>query len=150
MAPLRSLVASALLFLSAANAHFDLTSPPPLEGDKVNKDLEGNAPCGGGVPDLAKSTATDFHVDGDAVAVLLGHPEANWLIRATLDSKAAANWTQLFPVVKQSGRGSFCEPAVSAPKEWAGKKGFIGIASKAEDGILYQVGSVNSIARFIC
>jgi hypothetical protein len=138
---LRSLIAAALLFLSAANAHFQLVKPTPLEGDNFNEELEGNAPCGGGVADLSKATTTDFHVDGEAVAVVLGHPQANWLIRATLDSKAASNWTQLFPIVQQSGQGSFCEPSVSVPKEWAGKKGFIGLAAKAVDGILYQVGS---------
>lgn len=140
MAPFRSLVAAALLFLSAANAHFELHKPVPLEGDSMDEKKEGNAPCGGGAPDLAQNKATDFHVDGDSVAVLLGHPQAKWLIRGTLDAKAAGGWTQLFPIVLQSGHGNFCEPVVAAPKDWAGKKGFISTVCDAPDGLLYQVG----------
>ncbi|KAK4152088.1 hypothetical protein C8A00DRAFT_16569 [Chaetomidium leptoderma] len=146
MAPIRSLVAATLLFLSAANAHFELNQPPSLEGDKMNEDLEATGPCGGGVADLSKNTATDFHVDGDAVGVLLGHPQAKFLIRATLDTKAAGNWTQLYPIFLQSGRGNFCEPAVTAPKEWVGKKGIIGIACAAPDGMLFQCAAVNFVS----
>lgn len=139
MAPLRSFLASLLLFASA-NAHFELLAPPSLEGDKMDENQQPNGPCGGGVPDLSKDVTTDFHVDGDAVGLMLLHPQANWLIRGTLDEKAAGNWTQLAPIVMQSNRGSFCEPAVAVPKEWAGKKGIIGIACNAPDGLLYQVG----------
>ncbi|KAL2161785.1 hypothetical protein VTH06DRAFT_7569 [Thermothelomyces fergusii] len=146
MAPLRSLLAAGLLFLSAADAHFELNQPKSLEGDNMNERLQTSGPCGGGVPDLSKNTATDFHVDGDAVSLLLGHPQANFLIRGTLDDKAAGNWTQLFPIVQQSGRGDFCEPAVRAPREWAGKKGFIGIACAAPDGMLFQCAAVNFVA----
>ncbi|KAK3903187.1 hypothetical protein C8A05DRAFT_33087 [Staphylotrichum tortipilum] len=146
MAPIRSLLAAGLLFLSTANAHFELLQPPSLEGDKMNEELEGNAPCGGGVPDLSKNTATDFHVDGDSIAVLLGHPQADWLFRATLDSKAAGNWSELYPIFTQSGRGNLCQPTVKAPKEWVGKKGIIGVACNAPDGILYQCAAVNFVA----
>lgn len=139
MAPLRSLAASALLFLSAANAHFNLNLPASLEGNSFDEEKEPNAPCGGGNPDISSNTATDFHVDGDAVAVKLGHPQANFLIRATLDPHAAGNWTQLFPIVQQSGLGSFCEKSVTAPKEWVGKKGFISVVCDAPDGLLWQV-----------
>jgi len=146
MAPIRSIVAATLLFLSAANAHFELLKPTPLEGDNMNEDLEPNAPCGGGSADLSKNTATDFHVDGDSVTVLLAHPQADYLFRATLDTHAAGNWTQLWPIFTHSGRGNFCEPAVTAPKEWAGKKGFVGIACNAPDGILYQCAAVNFVS----
>jgi hypothetical protein len=139
MAPIGTLLAS-LLFLGAAHAHFELVLPPPLEGDRMDDRLQPNPPCGGGNADLSSATTTDFHVDGDAVALLLGHPQASFLIRATLDSKAQGNWTQLFPIFTQSGRGAMCEPQVTAPKEWVGKKGFIGIACDAPDGMLYQVG----------
>jgi hypothetical protein len=145
MAPLRSLLAAGLLFVTA-HAHFELLQPTSLEGDKMNENFEGNAPCGGGVADLSQNTATDFHVDGDAVGVLLGHPQANWLIRATLDSRAAGNWTQLFPIVTQSGRGNFCQPAVTVPKDWAGKKGIISVACAAPDGLLFQVSFLSSPA----
>ncbi|KAL2020030.1 hypothetical protein VTK56DRAFT_8933 [Thermocarpiscus australiensis] len=143
MAPLQSLVAVALLFLSAANAHFELLRPAAPES---NEDQQVNAPCGGTVPDLSQKVANDFHVAGDSVQVLLGHPQASWLIRATLDPKAAGNWTQLFPIVQQSGRGNFCEPAVAAPSEWAGKKGIIGVACDGPDGLLYQCAAVNFVS----
>lgn len=143
MAPLQSLVAAALLFLSAANAHFEIIAPRPLEGDKVDESKQVNAPCGGGVPDLLSqdaAAATEFYVSGDTVVVVQGHAEANLLFRATLDPKAAGNWTMIFPIVKQSGRGDFCAQGVTAPRDWAGEKGFVGVVSKAHDGVLYQVG----------
>jgi hypothetical protein len=149
MAPIRSLAAATLL-LSAANAHFALVAPTPLEGDNMNEDLQPNGPCGGGVPNLDQNTATDFHVGGDAVALMLGHPQANFLIRATLDSGAQGNWTQLFPIFMQSGRGNLCEPAVTAPEEWAGKKGIIGIACAAPDGMLFQVGRLGLANCVLC
>ncbi|KAL2142918.1 hypothetical protein VTI28DRAFT_108 [Corynascus sepedonium] len=146
MASLRSLFAAGLLFLSTANAHFELHQPSPLEGDSMDESLQSNGPCGGGVPDLSKNTATDFHVDGDSVELFLLHPQANYLIRGTLDEKADGNWTQLFPIVQQSGRGAFCEPSVRAPRGWAGKKGFIAIACAAPDGMLYQCAAVNFVS----
>ncbi|KAK3302783.1 uncharacterized protein B0T15DRAFT_403144 [Chaetomium strumarium] len=145
MATLRSLVTT-LCFLSAANAHFTLTQPPSLEGDSFNEGAEDNAPCGGGTPDLSSNTITDFHVDGEPVQVFLSHPQAKYLFRGTLDSKASGNWTQLFPIVQQSGRGNFCEPAVTAPSGWVGKKGFVGVACNAPDGMLYQCAAVNFVS----
>jgi hypothetical protein len=84
---------------------------------------------------------TDFHVDGDSVAILLGQPQANILIGATLNSRADGGWAQLFPIVQVSGQGNFCQPAVTAPKEWVGKKGIVGIVCKGPDAQRYQVGS---------
>ncbi|KAK4097605.1 hypothetical protein N658DRAFT_389455, partial [Parathielavia hyrcaniae] len=144
MAPLSSLLAAALLS-ATAQAHFELIQPTSLEGDAFDEGSMATAPCGGGVADLSQNTATDFHVDGDAVGVLLGHAQANWLFRATLDEHAEGNWTQLFPIVTQSGRGSFCEPAITAPREWVGKKGIIGIACAAPDGLLFQCAAVNFV-----
>ena len=108
----------------------------------MDEKLQTSAPCGGGTTDITKATFfTDFHVDGSPVGWLLGHPQANFLIRATTDEDASkANWTQLFPVVQQSGFGKFCEPVVTAPEEWVGKKGFVGVVANAPDGMLYQVG----------
>lgn len=144
MVSLRSLFAAGALCLSAANAHFELRQPPSLEGDNMNEDLEPNAPCGGGVADLSTNKVVDFHVDGDAVAWFLGHPQAKWLIRGTLDSKAAGNWTEMYPIIQQDGRGEYCQPAVTAPKAWAGKKGIISVACGAPDGLLFQVSSHSS------
>lgn len=144
MSLLRSLVAASLLFLSA-HAHFELVQPPPLEGDSPDESLQPNGPCGGGVADLSQNTAADFHVDGDAVALALLHPQAKFLIRATLDSHAAGNWTQLHPIYQQNSRGNLCQPAITAPKDWAGQKGIIGIACAAPDGLLYQCAAVNFV-----
>jgi hypothetical protein len=139
MAPVRSFLVATILssLLSTATAHFELIQPPPL-GDG-NEDGQVNGPCGGVTVNLDEDAKTDFHVGGDAVAVLLAHPQANWLIRGTLDSTASGNWTQLFPIVMQSGHGNFCEPAVAAPAEWAGKKGIISTVCNAPDGLLFQV-----------
>jgi hypothetical protein len=146
MAPLRTLAATALLSLSAANAHFVMVAPPSLEGGSVNEDKQGTAPCGGTLPDLSQRAATDFHVDGDSIALRLGHPQAKWLFRGTLEDKASGNWTQLYPIVLQSGLGNFCEPQVTAPKDWVNKTGVIGIVANAPDGTLYQCAVVNFVA----
>ena len=143
MAPLCPLPTAALLFLSSSNAHFILVHPQSIEGDSINEDREGNAPCGAVLPDLTKDTTNDFHVEGDLISVRLGHPQANYLFRATLEDKASGNWTQIFPIIMQSGLGTLCEPAVAVPKEWAGKKGVIGVAANAPDGILYQVRAIS-------
>ncbi|KAK1756453.1 hypothetical protein QBC47DRAFT_413007 [Echria macrotheca] len=146
MAPLRAIAAATLLFLSTVNAHFVLISPPSLEGTTVDEDKEGNAPCGADTADLSKKTTNSFHVDGDFIALLSGHPQINYLIRGTLEDKGSGNWTQLFPIFTQSGLGNFCEPSVSVPKEWAGKKGIIGVVADAPDGTLYQCAVVNFVA----
>ncbi|KAK4163902.1 hypothetical protein QBC43DRAFT_370383 [Cladorrhinum sp. PSN259] len=140
MAYIKSLIASALL-LSTANAHFQLISPPSIPGNDQTV-----SPCGGAQADLSQNTATDFHVDGQHVQVFLGHAQGTWLIRATLDDKASGEWTQVFPIWQQSGRGNFCEPAVKVPSDWAGKKGFIGLNSNAGDGVLYQCAAVNFVS----
>ncbi|KAK0747356.1 hypothetical protein B0T21DRAFT_388448 [Apiosordaria backusii] len=144
MAPLRSVLAAGLLLLSTtANAHFELHHPAPLT-DESSK--QATAPCGGGNPDIDQNTATDFHVNGDYVQIFNGHAQGNWLIRGTLDPKAAGDWEQLFPIVQQTGRGNFCEPAVTVPSEWVGKKGFVGISGNAGDGILYACAAVNFVS----
>lgn len=137
MSPLRSVASAALLFLSAASAHFNLNAPPSFGFDEEH---ESTGPCGGVKPDHSdKGKVADFHVGGEPVGVQLGHPQANWLIRATLDSVDAGNWTQLFPIVQQGGLGFFCEKSVPAPEAWVGKQGFLSVVANAPDGILYQV-----------
>lgn len=139
MAPLRSLVATSLLLLSTASAHFVLINPKSLEGNNIDESKLADGPCGAITPDLAKDEATDFHVDGDFINVRLTHPQATWLFRATVEDTSKNNWTAIFPQVQQTGLGQFCEPAVTVPKEWVGKKGVIGAACKGEDGLLFQV-----------
>ncbi|KAK4180213.1 hypothetical protein QBC36DRAFT_286849 [Triangularia setosa] len=144
MAPLKSVLAAGLLLLSTTvNAHFELHHPAPLT-DESGK--QATAPCGGGNADIDQNTPTDFHVEGDYVQIFNGHAQGNWLIRGTLDPKAAGDWEQLFPIVQQTGRGNFCEPAVTVPSEWVGKTGFLGISGNAGDGILYACAAVNFVS----
>ena len=128
-------LATTLALLSTADAHFNLNAPPSIGFDEDN---EGIAPCGGFTPDFSKNV-TDFHVGGEPVATFLGHPQGNWLYRASLDQKAGGNWTQLFPIVQQSGLGAFCEPSIAVNPSWAGKQGILGVVVDTQDGILYQV-----------
>jgi len=138
MASLKAVASAAVLFLSTATAHFNLVAPPTIGFDE---DKEDTGPCGGFTPDFTKTDGVvDFHVGGEPVALKLGHSQANWLFRGTLDQTGASNWTQLFPIVQQSGLGLFCETAIPAPEGWAGKKGVVGVVANAVDGLLYQVG----------
>ena len=122
------------LLLSQVSAHFILQYPKSLGFDD---DKEGDAPCGGF--DVTTNNASDFHVDGDAVALTSTHPQANWLFRATLDKTAAGNWTDLLPAVSESGLGAFCEPALTVPSSWAGSSGIVQVIQHGDDGELYQV-----------
>ena len=140
MTPLRSLAATTLLFFSTTNAYFYLLQPPPLEGNKPDLESQIFAPCGGvRSPDLSSPMA-DFHVDGDSVAIMLGQKQGNIMIGASLNPKATADWIQLFPIVQQTGEGNFCQPSVTAPKEYIGKTGYIGIVLNGAE-VLFQAGS---------
>ena len=133
MAPLTNLLAS-LALMATATAHFNLNYP---QTSGFDEDKEDGGPCGGFTPDFTKST--DFHVGGDAIALTLGHPQSNWLFRATLDVSGASGWSKIFPIVQQSGPGKFCEPAITVPASYVGKRGVIGVVANAPDGLLYQV-----------
>ncbi|KAG5988437.1 hypothetical protein E4U52_006583 [Claviceps spartinae] len=126
---------------SLASAHFILKYP---KGAEFVDDTEDQGPCGGSLPDFSKPLA-DFHIGGDALAMKLTHPQSDWLIRATTDEKAASDWEQLFPIVQQSGIGDFCEPEVTVPSKYSGKKGIISVVSSATDGMLYQCVAVNFV-----
>ncbi|EPE05417.1 gpi anchored cell wall protein [Ophiostoma piceae UAMH 11346] len=141
MLKLTALLAAA----SLANAHFVLSYPPTIG---FNDDKEDIGPCGGFTPDFATDNLTDFFVGGDNIATNLLHAQGTWLYRATLDETAgaSANWTKLFPEVLQSGLGKFCQPSVTAPAAWAGKKGVLSVVVDAPDGLLYQCASVNFVA----
>lgn len=138
MAPFPKLLAASLLPL-LASAHFKLNAPATIGFDE---DKEDSDPCGGFTPDFSKNTVSDFHVGGEPIALFLGHPQANWLFRATLDTTASSNWTQIFPIVQQSGLGDFCEPSITAPEGWIGSRGVVGIVANAVDGLLFQVWGV--------
>ncbi|KAL0932325.1 gpi anchored protein [Colletotrichum truncatum] len=130
-----------ILLASTATAHFSLSVPKPI-GDSDEK--QGTAPCGGYTASSSSAT-TDFHVSGDAVGMENGHPQTNWLFRATLDQTAGGNWTQVFPIVMQTGLGNFCEPQIAVPAEYAGKKGVIGVVAHSPDGLLYSCAAVNFV-----
>ncbi|KAL2880338.1 hypothetical protein SGCOL_004389 [Colletotrichum sp. CLE4] len=131
-----------LLLASTATAHFSLTLPKPL-GD--SDDNEATAPCGGYTASSSSAT-TDFYVEGDAIGMENGHPQTNWLFRATLDTTAASGWTQLFPIVMQTGLGNFCEPKVVAPGNWTGKRGVVSVVAHSPDGLLYTCAAVNFVS----
>ncbi|KAK2601962.1 hypothetical protein QQS21_004475 [Conoideocrella luteorostrata] len=128
----------------ASSAHFHLKYPSPIgDGSTTNED---KAPCGGATPDLSDSKKlVDFHIGGEALAMTLTHPEGKWLFRATTDEKAESDWEQIFPIVQQSGIGDFCEPDITLPSKYSGKKGVVGIVSSATDGMLYQCVAVNFV-----
>ncbi|KAF6827797.1 Uncharacterized protein CPLU01_08911 [Colletotrichum plurivorum] len=132
---------SLLLLASTATAHFSLSVPKPL-GDSDDK--QGTKPCGGYTASPSDA-AVDFYIGGDAVGMENGHPQTNWLFRATLDQTASGNWTQVFPVVLQTGLGSFCEPSIVVPDDFAGKKGIIGVVAHSPDGLLYACAAVNFV-----
>lgn len=126
------------LLLPLVPAHFQLAYPPTVG---FSDEDEGTGPCGGvDVTDASFSNATDFHVDGDAIALTSTHPHSEWLFRATLDRTAASdNFTNLLPTVSQTGLGAFCEPDLTVPAMWAGSMGVLQIQQVGSDGSLYQV-----------
>jgi hypothetical protein len=133
-----SLAASLLATLaSQSSAHYLLNYPPTIGFDDA---AETTGPCGSFTIDFSTDNFTNFYVDGSEIAVTSIHPQANWLFRATLGSdQNTNNWTQLMPIIQQTGIGNFCEPAVPVPASWAGQKGILSVVQSAPDGILYQV-----------
>lgn len=125
----------AAVFAQTTFAHFILKYPPSLGFDD---DIEGTAPCGG-FPVVFNESDAQVQVDGFPVAMLSTHPQAQWLFRATLSKEAPFNWTNLLPVVDETGLGSFCLPQLQAPTEFVGHQGLIQVIQDAADGELYQV-----------
>ncbi|KAI1213320.1 uncharacterized protein F4807DRAFT_260634 [Annulohypoxylon truncatum] len=137
--------ASAMLLLaSGIHAHFTVQHPPAV-GPFIDDD-EPKEPCGGYHPDINNVTITDFHVDGDAIGTKLTHSQSTWLYRATVDPSAANGWVMVYPIFDQSGSGGYCQPHVTVPHDFIGKKGYIGMVSHAKDGFLYQCAGVNFVA----
>ncbi|KAF5640560.1 gpi anchored protein [Fusarium sp. NRRL 52700] len=136
-----TLLSTALLY-GVSLAHFELKYP---ESIGFKDDNEGESPCGGFTPDLSKDKLVDFHVGGEAIAVLSTHQQGNWLFRVTLNEKADGDWEQVFPIVQQSGLGAFCEPQVTVPESYAGKKGWVNVVNNAVDGLLYQCIAANFV-----
>lgn len=135
-----ALLLASLIGLSAA--HFELKAPPSIGFEDKNED---KAPCGGFTPDFS-GELYDWHVGGEAIAVRLTHQQSNWLFRVTTDEKAESGWEQIFPIVQQSGLGDFCQPQVTIPESYVGKKGVVSVVSSAVDGLLFQCVAANFIA----
>ncbi|KAF7881570.1 uncharacterized protein EAF02_006258 [Botrytis sinoallii] len=141
MARLTALLGLATV-VSQCSAHFLLNYPPTYGFDD---DAEGTAPCGGFTVGF-DNNVTDFHVDGDSIAMTSTHPSTTWLFRAMLgNDTAAANWTNLIPSVQQTGLGAFCEPTITVPSTFAGSQGVINVVADGPDGLLYQCAAVSFV-----
>ncbi|KAF5718581.1 gpi anchored protein [Fusarium mundagurra] len=137
-----STLLSTALLCGVSLAHFELKHPKSIG---FKDDNEGESPCGGFTPDLSKDDLVDFHVGGESIALLSTHQQGNWLFRVTLNEKADGDWEQVFPIVQQSGLGAFCEPEVTVPEKYAGKKGWVNVVNNAVDGLLYQCIAANFV-----
>jgi hypothetical protein len=129
-------LAISLALAPTAHAHFTLAHP---EAFGSHSTTQSKAPCGD--TELLYDDSTDYYVGGDAVAVITEDKSARILIRAVVGSNVEGNWTNLFPIVAQSGEGAFCEPLVPAPLEWVGRDGIIQVIQSGKEGLSYQVGS---------
>ena len=124
-----------LALLPSTFAHFLLNYPPTLGFDD---DAEGTGPCGGAeitIPD----NATELTVGGFSIAVQSTHPQASWLYRVSTSTAEPFNWTNISPVVSESGLGDFCLPSLSVPESFIGQSAIIQVVADAVDGLLYQV-----------
>jgi hypothetical protein len=119
-------------------AHFLLNYPPTLGFDDDNESI---APCGG-FPVVFNSSDVQVQADGFPIALKSTHPEADWLFRATLSQSEPFNWTNLLPVVHETGLGDFCIPDFKVPAEFVGHSGLLQIMESAVDGVLYQVDGI--------
>ncbi|KAM0339038.1 hypothetical protein ACHAPU_011097 [Fusarium lateritium] len=137
-----STLLSAAVFCGLSLAHFEVKYPDTIG---FKDDDEDKSPCGGFTPDLSKDKLVDFHVGGEAIALRSTHQQGNWLFRVTLDDKADGDWEQIFPIVQQSGLGDFCQPQLTVPEKYAGKKGWVNVVSSAVDGLLYQCIAANFV-----
>ncbi|KAJ1334972.1 DUF6595 domain-containing protein [Microdochium nivale] len=150
MAPsLLSAAATALLLATTATAHFTVLYPPTMQ--PFSDDSEDQAPCGGYTPNLSASglVVTDFHVGGDSIGTKSSHSQQNWLYRITTDSSPGStggNWTQISPIVTQSGAGAYCKSGLTVPDSWVGKTAILSIVGNAPDGLLYQCSAVKFVA----
>ncbi|KAB5566904.1 hypothetical protein GE09DRAFT_1056376 [Coniochaeta sp. 2T2.1] len=102
------------------------TSQPP---SALTTTPQHDGPCGGFTPDFSKNNATDFFAGGDNVATLTTHSQGNWLYRLTVDPAASGNWTQIFAIMQQNGRGDFYEPLITVPASLIGQKAVLGVVT---------------------
>ena len=132
-----------LALASIGSTHFLLSYPPTLGFDD---DTEGQSPCGAAEITFADND-TAVPVGGFPVSLQSTHPEAQWLYRATTDKQVPFNWTNILPVVQQSGLGDFCLPALTLPDSFSNHSGLIQVIQNAADGMLFQVGIIIPLSR---
>ncbi|KAK5077436.1 hypothetical protein LTR70_004964 [Exophiala xenobiotica] len=131
-----------LAVLPSTFAHFILNYPPALGPFK--DDDEGTGPCGG--YDISFSgNVTDTTVGGFSVALTSTHPQANWLYRVTTSTQEPYNWTNILPVVSESGLGAFCLPELTVSPSFVGQQAIIQVTQGAVDGNLYQCAAVKFV-----
>lgn len=121
--------------LSLVYGHFLLTYPPSIGFEDSR---EGKGPCGD-FPIVFNNMTTpsvNITVGSFPIEVQNTHPQAAWLLRATLSHQAPFNWTNLLPVVSETGIGQFCVPDLG---EFAGFPGIIQVVQEYESQLLYQV-----------
>ncbi|ROT38228.1 hypothetical protein SODALDRAFT_333998 [Sodiomyces alkalinus F11] len=142
MTRLVTLLATAAL-ASTATAHFGLLHPESSLGGADNQN-QNDSPCGGYRPSEDDETV-DFYVSGDAVAIIDMHSQSDWILRATLESDASGDWEQLYPIYRTTGSGRSCLPQVTAPADWAGRRGVVGVVGSATDGLLFSCAPVRFV-----
>lgn len=136
---IKKMLSSFTLLLPLVAADFLLTYPPTLGFNDGTEDL---APCGG-FPVVFNNVTTpsiNISVGGFAIELFSSQPQSSFLFRATIDAQEPFTWTDLVPVVEETGRGDFCLPRLSVPDAFAGHAGVIQIVQSAETTI-YQVGA---------
>ena len=135
-----STLTTTLALVCLGSAHFLLNYPPTLGFDE---DTEGDSPCGNAAIKFGDND-TAITVGGFPIAIQSTHPQAQWLYRASLSQQQPFNWTNIVPVVQQSGLGDFCLPALSLPSSFANHSGLVQVIQSAVDGLLYQVRSCSA------
>lgn len=54
-------------------------------------------------------------------------------------SRTTLNWTNILPVIEQTGLGDFCIQGLELPESFVGERGVIQVMQDATDGVLHQV-----------
>jgi hypothetical protein len=122
--------------LSLVYGHFLPTYPPSIGFEDSR---EGKGPCGD-FPIVFNNVTTssiNITVGSFPIEVQNTHPQAAWLLRVTLSHQAPCNWTNLLPVVSETGIGQFCVPGLGTLVEFAGFPGIVQVVQEYESQLLY-------------
>ena len=130
-------LASVLVLAATTTAHFVLQIPTDIGFDDDN---EPQAPCGSFDPTNRTAGVTDWPSGGSSVQILTTHTQALFQINAALLSDVN-NWVPLWPLVQETGVGTFCWPDVPGIANWVNQDGVLQVVMNGPDGILYQVSS---------